>query len=105
MSVKISHFSKYAIFPVGTGLTEAAPEEKFVTPKMAATFGYKADEVTIFDIAGYQVVKLSAADFGGGSIQWTGTDADGVFIESGLYIFKIKTTEGKYTYGNIVVAK
>jgi hypothetical protein len=105
VTVKITHFSKYAIFAAGAVGNDASPEEKFVTKKMPATFGYKADEVTIYDIAGFKVVKYTKADFGGASIQWNGTDGSGNFVESGIYIFKIKTTENKTVSGTIVVAK
>ncbi|MFH1367622.1 MAG: hypothetical protein ABII64_00710 [Elusimicrobiota bacterium] len=105
VSVKINHFSKYAIFPLGSAALFSAPEEKFITPMMPATFGYKAEEVTVYDIAGNQAVDFTKEDFGGGTIQWNGYDEEGRFVESGVYIYRIKTTEGKSVYGVIVVAK
>ena len=105
VSIKINHFSKYAIFPLGSALLKAAPDEKFITPNMPASFGYKADEVVIMDIAGNKVKEMTKTDFGGGSIQWNGYDDNGKFVESGVYLFKIKTDENKTTYGMIVVAK
>ncbi|MFH1367619.1 MAG: LamG-like jellyroll fold domain-containing protein [Elusimicrobiota bacterium] len=105
VSIKINHFSKYAIFPLGSLSTRAAPEEKFVTPHIPAAFGFLAEEVAILDIAGNTVKEMTKTDFGGGAVQWNGFDEEGRFVESGVYIYRIKTTEGKYTYGMIVVAK
>jgi len=39
------------------------------------------------------------------TIVWTGKDNLGNFLESGVYILKMKFSNGKVEYDNIIVAK
>ncbi len=105
VSCKTTHFGKFAIFPLGAIPNEVAPEEKFITPHIPATFGYKAEKVTVYDVSGNTVIELFKNDFGGSVIEWNGQDENSKFIESGAYIYRIEDTDGETTYGNIIMAK
>ncbi|HAM38361.1 MAG TPA: hypothetical protein DCP53_03015, partial [Elusimicrobia bacterium] len=104
-TVKTNKFGKYALFAKGTSSNKVIPDEKFVSPYTPATFGEKAEEVSIFDASGLEIIKLNKDDFYGGVITWNGTDGNNNYIESGIYIFKVKITDGKTKYGTIVLAK
>lgn len=104
-TIKTNKLGKYALFVKGISSNKAAPDEKFITSFTPATFGEKAEEVGIYDASGLEVIKLSKENFYGGVITWNGTDENAKKVESGVYIFKIKTTDGKTKYGTIVLAK
>jgi len=104
-TVKTNKFGKYALFAKGTESNKVVPDEKFVSPYTPATFGEKAQEVNIYDASGVEIIKLTKEDFFGGVITWNGTDGNNNYIESGIYIFKVKTTDGKTKHGTIVLAK
>ncbi|MEW6555902.1 MAG: fibronectin type III domain-containing protein, partial [Elusimicrobiota bacterium] len=104
-TIRVNKPGKYALFAKSRTSEKAVPEEKFITVFTPATFGEKAEEVSIYDASGVEVIKLSKANFYGSVITWNGTDENNKKVESGIYIFKIKTTDGKTEYGTIVVAK
>jgi hypothetical protein len=103
----IQHFSLYGVFPVGAlSDNDYRPKEKIITPASAdsindfATFSglRDGDTVTIFDVNGRRVRQVS------NNYIWDGKDDENNIVESGLYIYQIKTS-GKIISGTIVVAK
>ncbi len=79
------------------------PEQGFITPNNPELiFGSEVEEVLISDVRGNEVFK----DKRGSSnyIVWNPSRNGIISLESGLYIYRIKTEEG-YKYGSVVVAK
>lgn len=116
IKVRLSHFSYFGIFVAPT-ITEddIRPKEKIITPATIdgkndfASFGipYGQDfEINIYDISGRRVRKITQDSFCG-SI-WDGKDELGNIVESGVYIYQVKTEingEKKIISGTITVAK
>ena len=103
----ISHFSLYAVFPVSAiSDDDYRPKEKIITPYNQdgindyATFGGLSldDTVNIYDVRGRRVRKLSDTNI------WDGRDDSGNFVQTGVYVYQIKTN-GKVISGVIAVAK
>ena len=65
-------------------------------------FGSEAEEVVITDVKGNRVFskKRGSSPF----IVWNPAEDGSVSIESGLYIYRIKTDDGD-KYGPIIIAK
>lgn len=80
------------------------PEQKFITPKNPeVVFGKEVDEVVIRDYNGNEIWKQKSD--GVNIIVWRGEDQGGKKIESGAYIYQIKTKDGKRKYGVVIVVK
>jgi hypothetical protein len=108
VSAKIRHFSIYAVFPsAGLKDSDYRPARRIITPATVDTYNDMAhfggidasDVINIYDITGRRIIQLS-----GGTNTWDGRDEDGDIVESGIYIYQIKT-EDKIISGTIVVAK
>ncbi len=79
------------------------PEQKFMTPSNPEiVFGQDAEEVVITDIRGNEVFK--GKKNGSSFIVWNPSENGSIEIESGMYIYKIKTSEGN-KYGPVIIAK
>ncbi len=86
-----------------TAPDEALPERSFITPSYPELkFGEEAKEVLITDIRGNEV--FSSEKGSSRFIIWSPGEGSTVSIESGIYIYRIKTKDG-YEYGSVVVAK
>jgi len=86
-----------------TAPDEALPERSFVTPSNPELkFGEEAKEVLITDIRGNEVFREEKGS--SRFIIWSPGEGGTVSIESGIYIYRIKTKDG-YEYGSVVVAK
>ena len=103
----ISHFSLYGIFHFSSiSDNDYRPKEKIITPYNQdgindyATFGGLAlgDTVNIYDVRGRKVRQISNTNV------WDGKDDGGSYVESGVYVYQIKS-HGKTISGVIAVAK
>lgn len=108
VSVPIKHFSLYALFAANISDNDYRAKERIITPATVdgkndfATFGNisSGDVITIFDVTGRRIKQIRDTYI------WDGTDDSGSIVESGLYIYQIKTTSrSKVISGTIVVAK
>lgn len=108
VSVPIKHFSLYALFAANITDNDYRAKERIITPATVdgkndfATFGniVVGDVITIFDVTGRKIKQIRDTYI------WDGTDDSGSLVESGLYIYQIKTTSrAKVICGTIVVAK
>ncbi len=107
VTVNISHFSVYALFPAGP-LTPSAvrPLEKIITPNGDgindfAQFGLTGEfEVKIVDIGGRLVRKLNNVN------TWDGRKDNGEMAESGVYVYQVTSSQlvDKVT-GTLAVAR
>lgn len=115
VSGKITHFTLFAIFPVGPlSADDYRPKRNIITPEASvgindeATFDALTDEyeINIYDISGRLVKTIDENDDSGP--EWDGTDEYGNIVESGVYIYQFKAEiDGKMKLisGTIVVAK
>ncbi len=79
------------------------PERDFITPSNPELkFGEEAKEVLITDVRGNEVFRKEKGT--SRFIIWNPGKRGTVSIESGIYIYRIKTKDG-YEYGTVVVAK
>jgi len=86
-----------------TAPEEVLPERSFVTPSNPELkFGEEAEEVLITDIRGNEIFREEKGS--SRFIIWSPGEGSKVSIESGIYIYRIKTEDG-YKYGSVVVAK
>jgi len=86
-------------------LPEDRPEQKFITPKNPEViFGSEVEEVIIRDSQGNELWAERAGS-SNKIIVWRGKDKNGKSLESGAYIYQIKTKEGKRKYGVVIVVK
>ncbi len=82
---------------------DADPEQRFVTPSNPeVVFGTDAESVLITDTRGNEVFKASRG--GSDFIVWNPAENGSIAIESGLYIYRVKTQNG-YSYGTVVIVK
>ncbi|MCX7716560.1 MAG: hypothetical protein N2Z73_04005, partial [Endomicrobia bacterium] len=80
------------------------PEQKFITPNNPeVVFGKEVDEVVIRDYYGNEIWKEKSD--GVNLLIWRGKDKNGKELESGAYIYQLKTKDGKIKYGVIIVVK
>ncbi|MBI3012159.1 MAG: gliding motility-associated C-terminal domain-containing protein [Elusimicrobia bacterium] len=93
VSVPISHFSIYGLFPAGDPTAEEVrPKEKVITPNGdgvndLAQFGVSGSyEIRIFNTFGREIKKLVNLSV------WNGKNEDGETVESGDYLYQVKTT-------------
>ncbi len=81
------------------------PEQHFLTPSNPElVFGKQVEEVFIRDVRGRVLWEMKRGN-SSQIIVWYGTDKDGESIESGLYIYQMRTSDGKRKYGVAVIAK
>lgn len=108
VSTYITHFSIYAIFPIGKLFTDDyKPKEKIITPSLKGNWDTarfdgldsKTTTIYIFDINGTRIKKIEFPPY-----EWNGTDEDSKIVESGIYIYQFKV-DNKLVTGLIVVAK
>lgn len=107
VSAKIAQFGLYAIFPVPVlNDSDYRPKEHIITPACLdgkndiAIFSglVDGDIVNIFDVNGKLIRQIKDTYI------WNGKDDDNNIVESGIYIYQIKTA-GKIISGTIAVAK
>jgi hypothetical protein len=107
VSAKVRHLGVYGVFAAAALRDEDyRPKTKIITPAYAdgtndyASFtGLEDDDiVNIYDVTGKRIRQLR-----GNSI-WDGKDDSNSSVESGIYVYQIKTA-GKIISGTIVVAK
>ncbi len=83
---------------------EDKPEQKFITTKNPEiVFGKETQEVVIRDYNGNEIWRQKSD--GDKLIIWHAEDSKGKKIESGAYIYQIKTKDGKRKYGVVIVVK
>ncbi|OGS02474.1 MAG: hypothetical protein A2204_08030 [Elusimicrobia bacterium RIFOXYA1_FULL_47_7] len=106
VTVSVMHLSRYAVFPTKVlSPSDYRPKERIITPCGSigkndfVQFGTSEYPVNIFDITGAKVRTLTDSI----SI-WKGEDENGNIVESGIYIYQIKTT-GEVVSGTILVVK
>ncbi|MFQ3675314.1 MAG: fibronectin type III domain-containing protein, partial [Endomicrobiia bacterium] len=86
-------------------LPTVLPEQKFISEKNPeVVFGKEVEEVIIRDYSGNEIWKGSS-DGGTKLIIWRGEDKQNKKIESGGYIYEIKTRDGKRKYGVAIIVK
>jgi len=79
------------------------PEQGFITPNNPELiFGSEVKEVLITDVRGNEV--FSEKRGGSSFIVWNPSRDGSISLESGLYIYRVKT-DGEYKYGSVVIAK
>ncbi len=84
--------------------SEDKPEQKFITSSNPeVVFGKEVDEVVIYNQQGNKVWEQKAGP--NKIVVWKGQDKDNKFVESGAYIYQIKTKNGKRKYGVVIVVK
>lgn len=87
---------------------DARAPEKFLSPGVAdgindaASFGPAADAVSVYNVRGRKVFESSGP---AGAVRWNGRDASGRVVDSGLYIARIRKTNGAYCWQSFAVAK
>ena len=83
---------------------EDKPEQKFITfSNPEVVFGKEVDEVVIYDQQGNKVWEQKAEL--NKLVVWKGEDKNNKPVESGAYIYQIKTKDGKRKYGVVIVVK
>lgn len=102
-------FLDLGVLVVRPGLWAKAPQ-RFLTPGLqdavndAAVFGPEAQEVSVLDFRGnlvYQARRGSGAD----PLIWNCRDAQDRPVGSGLYIARLRKTNGETVYQNLVVVR
>jgi fibronectin type 3 domain-containing protein len=84
--------------------SEDKPEQKFITSSNPeVVFGKEVDEVVIYDQQGNKVWEQKAEP--DKLVVWKGQDKNNKPVESGAYIYQIKTKDGKRKYGVVIVVK
>ena len=79
--------------------------KKFITPaNPTINFSPEVEEVIIYNLSN-NIVFAKRRNSANDTIVWTGKDNLGNFLESGVYILKMKFSNGKVEYDNIIVAK
>jgi hypothetical protein len=87
--------------------SEARAPQKFLSPALAdgvndaALFGPGAQHVSIYTLRGRRVFDAER----GGSLLWNGRDELGRVVESGVYIARIRKTDGTYCFQSFAVAQ
>ncbi len=115
VTVKIAHFSDYALFPLGElDKSSYRPRKKIITPYSEynncdrAIFDNLSDKnvvIKIFDITGKKIRTIDINFYNeNGGYWWDGKDSDGDVVESGVYIYQFKVN-GEVISGTIAVAK
>jgi len=85
----------------------AKAPQKFLSPALAdgvndaAFFGPAAAHVTIFDLRGRRVFDTG----GPGGLRWDGRDQEGRLTPSGVYVARIRKTNGRTCYQSFAVVK
>jgi hypothetical protein len=87
----------------------ARAPQRFLTPSLpdgindAALFGADASEVSVYDLRGRRV--FHAMRRGGPTLSWNGRDGVGRIVESGVYVARIVTADGRSVLQSFAVAK
>ncbi|MCS7227974.1 MAG: T9SS type A sorting domain-containing protein, partial [Endomicrobia bacterium] len=77
----------------------------FITPaNPLIKFSTDVEEISVYTINGKEVFRKRISN-NNGNIVWFGKDDLGNFVESGVYICKIKDKSNKITYRYIIVSK
>lgn len=102
---EVSHFSVYGLFPAGDPKAEEIrTKEKIITPNGDgindfAQFGNSGQfEIVIYNTYGKKVKKIENNNI------WDGRNENGEIVESGVYLYQVKTNETLVS-GTIGVAK
>jgi len=101
------HLSSFAVFATEAG--KIKPVQRFLSFRTPISF-FDATQVTIYDVRGRRVVRLTTGDTVSNPIWWYGCDSarkpssPSSMIESGAYIYESKGG-GKKETGVIVVVK
>ncbi|MFA5858615.1 MAG: FlgD immunoglobulin-like domain containing protein [Elusimicrobiota bacterium] len=122
LTVKVSHFSLFGIFPSASlssiDAEQFKPKEKIITPNsdgsndfacfngihnywQALSLADSTQEmswVKIFDVQNRMVRTIESIDI------WDGRNTNGEFVENGIYIYQF-VINGKTVTGSIVIAK
>ena len=86
-------------------LPKDLPQQKFITDQNPeVVFGSNVEEVIIYDQFGNKVWGKTK-QFENQLIVWKGKDKNDKNVESGTYIYQIKTKDGKRKYGVVIVVK
>ena len=94
--------------PISVRDADARAAQKFLTPARAdgindaALFGPGAQRVSIFSVRGGRVFEAERSDSG---LSWNGRDGSGRLVSSGVYIAKIRKTDGGYCYQSFAIVK
>lgn len=94
--------------PVAISDADARAPQKFLSPARAdgvndlALFGPGAQEVSIFTLRGRRVAERERSSAG---LSWNGRDESGRLVASGVYIAKIRKTDGGTCYQSFAVVK
>lgn len=102
---QVAHFSAYALFTAGPlSAEEVRPRENIISPNGdnvndAALFGISGDfEISIYDTQGRLIRKIKDMNV------WDGRDDDGAVVDSGVYVYKVKSSQVSVT-GMLAVGK
>ena len=108
-----SRLGRYAIFVVKSSSISNSTDDKIndtteknvvspqvITPQTSAVFSSDIEEVKIFSLNGEEIFYTKQKP-----IMWTGYDNKGNLVESGLYVYKAKTSSGKWLTGILIFAK
>ncbi len=103
----VYNLGRYVIMPNTsmTNISEEIVSKKFITPaNPTVSFSKDVVEVTIYSVSGKEVFS-GRRNSDNEDIIFLGKDTLGNFLESGLYICRIKTKTGKVKYTHLVVSK
>ncbi|OGR81384.1 MAG: hypothetical protein A3I11_07600 [Elusimicrobia bacterium RIFCSPLOWO2_02_FULL_39_32] len=102
---EVSHFSIYGLLPAGDNKAdEIRTKEKIITPNGDgindfAQFGVSGEfEINIYNSSGKRIKKIENNNI------WDGKNENGETVESGVYLYQVKTSETLVS-GTIGVAK
>jgi len=115
LKIETSRLGRYGIFVVSstvnhgnnnvdTYINTPIVSPQVFTPQTSAIFSPYVEEVKIYNLVGEEIF-YSKQEQQLSPIMWTGYDNKGNLVESGLYIYKAKTTSGKWLTGILIFAK
>lgn len=86
----------------------AKAPQRFLSPSLgdgindAALFGPQADSAEIFDVNGRKVRSVSR---NGGMMRWDGRNDQGQLVESGVYIARVRMSDGETTSQSFAIVR
>lgn len=105
------------VVPGGSGAADQAPllsgakaPQRFLSPALqdtindVAEFGPEADEVIILDVNGRLIFQRNR-EAAGGFLVWNCRDDQDRMVGSGVYIARVKKTDGQMEYQSFIVVK
>ncbi|MBI4424425.1 MAG: hypothetical protein HY554_11885 [Elusimicrobia bacterium] len=98
-----------ASVPAAEPSREFRAPQRFLSPALAdgindqAVFGPRAREFAVFDAQGRRVFQGARA--GTGPLAWSGRDAAGRLVESGVYLIRIRKDDGDTAYQSLAIVK